>query len=53
MYPNKPELLEQLQVPKDITVTRLIGGMVIHDNCHGANKAGTFLVDDIIEKGKE
>ena len=27
--------------------------MVSHDNCHGANKAGTFLADDIIEKGKE
>ena len=53
MYPNEPELLEQLPAPKDVTVTRLIGGMVSHDNCHGANKAGTFLADDIIEKVKE
>ena len=53
MYPNEPELLEQLPVPKDVTVTRLIGGMVSHDNCHGANKSGTLLADDIIEKGKE
>ena len=53
MYPNKPELIEQLPVPKDVTVTRLIGGMVSHDNFHGANKAGTLLADDIIEKGKE
>ena len=27
--------------------------MVSHDNCHGANKSGTLLDDDIIEKGKE
>ena len=53
MYPNEPEMLEQLPVPKDVTVTRLIDGMVSHDNCHGANKAGPFLADDIIEKGKE
>ena len=53
MYPNKPELLEQLPVPKDVTVTRLIGGMVSHENCHGANKAGTLLAGYIIEKGKE
>ena len=52
MYPNEPELLEQLPVPKDVTVTRLIGGMVSHDNCHGANKAVTLLADDIIEIGK-
>ena len=53
MYPNEPELLEQLQVLKYVTVTRLIGGMVSHDNCHIANKSGTLLADDMIEKGKE
>ena len=53
MYPNEPELLEQLPVPKYVTVTRLISGMVSHDNCHGANKYGTLLSDDNIEKGKE
>ena len=53
MYPNEPELLGQLPVPKYVTVTRLICGMVSHDNFHGANKAGTLLADEIIEKGKE
>ena len=53
MYPNEPDLLEQLPVPKDVTVTKLIGGMVSHDNCHGANKVGTLLADEIIEIGKE
>ena len=37
MYPNEAELLEQLPVPKDVTVKIFIGGMVSHDNCHGAN----------------
>ena len=49
----EPVTAQADQVPKDVTVTILIGGMVIHDNCHGANKSVTFLADDIIEKGKE
>ena len=53
MYPNEPELLEKLPVPKDVTVRRFIGGMVSNDNCHGANKSGTLLADYIIEKGRE
>ena len=27
--------------------------MVSHDNCHGANKYGTLLADEIIKKVKE
>ena len=53
MYPNEPELIEQLPVPKDVIFKRLIGGMVSHDNCHGANKFVTLLADYIIEKCRE
>ena len=53
MYPNEPDLLEKLPFPTDVNVTRLIGGMVSHDNCYGANKSGTLLAEYIIEKGEE
>ena len=47
MYPNEPELLEQLSVPKYVTVTILIGGMVSHGVVPAPD--GTIYLVDINE----
>ena len=49
-FPNRPDLLEMIPLPEDITLSKLgDGGAVITDTCNTARKLRRILVDEKIE----
>jgi hypothetical protein len=49
MFPNQPDLLAKLPQPSSLDVTRMLGGMISHDNCNLARHQGN-RVEKIISE---
>ena len=49
MFPNRPDLLAKLPQPSSLDVTRMLGGMISHDNCNPARDQGNCIEQIILE----
>jgi hypothetical protein len=52
MYPNKPELVNRIPKPDEMSPTKLLGGFISHDNCAMANKTGVIVAEKILDVGQ-
>jgi hypothetical protein len=53
MFPSRQDLLDMIPEPKDMSPTKLLGGMVSTDTCNTAQLTRQTLCNAIIQQGRE